>query len=93
MQIEKYICKNDINEWWVSSNSDDENQLNGLPKTWIAYQFKITEKMLEYFDWCFKHGSDIAEKLHYVPMPQEVIKMVEASWTQEVKADGQAVWQ
>jgi len=51
MQIEKYICKNDINEWWVSSNSDDENQLNGLPKTWIAYQFKITEKMLEYFDW------------------------------------------
>ncbi|MBW1916948.1 MAG: phosphate ABC transporter substrate-binding protein PstS [Deltaproteobacteria bacterium] len=54
---------------------------------------KLAKAMLEYFDWCFKHGSDIAEKLHYVPMPQEVIKMVEASWTQEVKADGQAVWQ
>ncbi|OPX20160.1 MAG: phosphate ABC transporter substrate-binding protein PstS [Desulfobacca sp. 4484_104] len=54
---------------------------------------KLAKAMLEYFEWCFKHGSDIATQLHYVPMPEEVVKMVEASWTQEVKADGQPVWQ
>ncbi|MFP3866707.1 MAG: phosphate ABC transporter substrate-binding protein PstS [Desulfobacteraceae bacterium] len=52
---------------------------------------KLAQAMLAYFNWCFKHGSDIAEKLHYVPMPEEVVKMVEASWAQEIKADGQAV--
>jgi len=54
---------------------------------------KLAKAMLEYFDWCFKHGGDIAEQLHYVPMPADVVKMVEASWAQEIKAGGQSVWQ
>jgi phosphate transport system substrate-binding protein len=47
--------------------------------------------MLKYFDWCYKHGSDMAEKLHYVPMPKNVVEMVAAVWAKDVKAEGQPV--
>ncbi len=32
--------------------------------------------MKNYFTWCFTEGSDMASKLHYVPMPQNVVDMV-----------------
>jgi phosphate transport system substrate-binding protein len=48
--------------------------------------------MLKYFDWCYKHGQDQAKKLDYVPMPDSVVKLVEASWTKDIKANGKPVW-
>jgi phosphate transport system substrate-binding protein len=47
--------------------------------------------MLKWFDWCYKHGGDMAKKLDYVPMPENVVKMVEATWAKEIKADGKPV--
>jgi phosphate transport system substrate-binding protein len=49
------------------------------------------QAMLKFFDWCYQHGSEMAEKLHYVPMPKNVVKMVEATWAKEVKAGGKPV--
>jgi phosphate transport system substrate-binding protein len=48
--------------------------------------------MLSFFDWCFANGDQIAVNLHYVPMPPEVVKLIKAAWTKEIKADGQPVW-
>jgi phosphate transport system substrate-binding protein len=48
--------------------------------------------MLKYFDWCYKHGQDQAKKLDYVPMPESVVKLVEASWAKDIKAGGKPVW-
>jgi phosphate transport system substrate-binding protein len=49
------------------------------------------QAMLKFFDWCYKHGSEMAEKLHYVPMPKNVMEMVEATWAKDVKAGGKPV--
>ena len=48
--------------------------------------------MLKFFDWCFMHGTDIATGLHYVPMPENVVKMVEQVWTDQVKINGAPAW-
>jgi phosphate transport system substrate-binding protein len=49
--------------------------------------------MLKYFDWCFEHGKEAAEKLHYVPMPDNVVEMIEKTWKDEIKSKGKPVWQ
>ncbi len=53
---------------------------------------KIAEAMLNFFDWGFKHGTDIAKALNYVPMPENVIAQVESLWKSSVTAGGQPVW-
>jgi phosphate transport system substrate-binding protein len=40
--------------------------------------------MLKFFDWCYRHGSDMATGLHYVPIPENVIELVEQTWTDEL---------
>ena len=54
---------------------------------------KLAKQVLSFFEWSYKHGQDLAVKLHYVPMPESVIKLVETSWKNDIKADGKAVWQ
>lgn len=53
---------------------------------------KIAEAMLNFFDWGFKHGTDIAKALNYVPMPESVIAQVESLWKSSVTAGGRPVW-
>jgi len=48
--------------------------------------------ILKFFDWGYKHGADMAKELHYVPMPDNVVKLVEAEWAQEVKSGGKPLW-
>ena len=52
----------------------------------------LAKDMLTFFDWCYNHGSDIAEKLHYVPMPQNVVELIQTQWKNEVYANNKAVW-
>jgi phosphate transport system substrate-binding protein len=49
------------------------------------------QAVLKFFDWCYQHGGDMAKKLAYVPLPDNVVKLVEASW-KEIKANGKPVW-
>jgi phosphate transport system substrate-binding protein len=53
---------------------------------------ELAKAMLEYFDWCFHHGGDVAEELHYVPMPESVVKMVEKTWSKNIKAADKQIW-
>jgi len=48
--------------------------------------------VLKFFDWCYKHGADLAEKLDYVPMPKTVIDLVESTWKKEITANNKPVW-
>jgi len=52
----------------------------------------VAQAMLKFFDWCYHHGGDTAEKLHYVPMPENVVKMVQETWRQEIESAGSALW-
>jgi phosphate transport system substrate-binding protein len=47
--------------------------------------------MLKFFDWCLKHGGDDAKSLHYVPMPDSVVDLVEASWDRELLSGGKPI--
>jgi phosphate transport system substrate-binding protein len=53
---------------------------------------KRTKAMLSFFDWCYRHGDEIARELHYVPMPMNVVDLVEAAWGAKLKADGKPIW-
>ena len=50
------------------------------------------KSVLKFFDWCYKHGADLAEKLDYVPMPRTVIVLVESTWHKEMTAGNRPVW-
>jgi phosphate transport system substrate-binding protein len=48
---------------------------------------------LKFFAWSYANGGAMAEELHYVPMPDEVVKLVEQMWQKDIKgAGGKAVW-
>ncbi|CAA0107798.1 Phosphate-binding protein PstS [Starkeya nomas] len=48
---------------------------------------------IKFFDWAFgAEGDAIAEKLHYIALPDSVVEEVRKAWASEVKADGKAVW-
>ena len=49
--------------------------------------------LLSFFDWCYKHGQDIAKTLDYVPIPMNVVDLIEENWQKEIIAGGKTVWQ
>jgi phosphate transport system substrate-binding protein len=50
------------------------------------------QAILKFFDWGYKHGADQAKDLHYVPLPDNVVKLVQDEWAQEVKSGGKPLW-
>ena len=49
--------------------------------------------VLSFFDWAYSNGSEMANELDYVPMPEKVQKLVRAAWKKEIKdAAGNAMW-
>jgi phosphate transport system substrate-binding protein len=54
----------------------------------------VGKQVLDFFAWSYQNGQKMAEDLDYVPMPPGVIKLVEASWTTDIKdAGGKPLWQ
>ncbi|OEF25521.1 phosphate ABC transporter substrate-binding protein PstS [Vibrio rumoiensis] len=50
------------------------------------------KQVLKFFQWGYQHG-DMAAKLGYVPMPSNVVDMVETMWSQDIQAsDGSAIF-
>jgi phosphate transport system substrate-binding protein len=50
-------------------------------------------EVLKFFDWSYNNGGLMARALDYVPMPDSVVKSIEASWKNNMKTkDGAAVW-
>jgi phosphate transport system substrate-binding protein len=54
---------------------------------------EVAAQVLQFFDWSYKNGSKLAESLDYVPMPDNVVKLVEASWSSIKDTSGKPVWQ
>jgi len=58
--------------------------------TWILIYKKpadaaATGEALKFFAWAYKNGGKMAEELHYVPMPANVVKDIENYWKSEIK--------
>jgi phosphate transport system substrate-binding protein len=51
-----------------------------------------TMTALQFFSWAYAKGDKMAEELDYVPLPDAVVKMVEQTWTGNIKSGGKPVW-
>jgi len=51
------------------------------------------QAVFEFFHWVFSQGSAIAHELHYVPLPQELVRQIYTLWANEITdSQGQAIW-
>jgi phosphate transport system substrate-binding protein len=41
---------------------------------------------LKFFKWAFEKGGKMAEELDYIPMPEPVVKLIEKTWSVEIKS-------
>jgi phosphate transport system substrate-binding protein len=41
---------------------------------------------VKFFKWAFEKGGKMAEKLDYIPMPDSVVKLIEKTWSSEIKS-------
>ena len=48
--------------------------------------------ILKFFDWCYHHGKDQAKALGYVPLPANVVELVEKAWHDNITCNGRPVW-
>jgi len=50
-------------------------------------------EVLKFFDWAFANGAKLANDLDYVPMPDNVVKLMQSAWKAQIKgADGKSVY-
>ena len=53
----------------------------------------VGKAALKFFDWCYSNGAKMAEKLDYVPMPDNVANLVRATWHEKIKnPQGMSIW-
>lgn len=51
------------------------------------------KEVLKFFDWAYANGNKMASNLDYVPLPDNVTKMIRAAWKAQVKdTSGKALW-
>jgi len=53
---------------------------------------ETAREVINFFAWAYLNGGKLADDLDYVPMPENVVKLVEQSWQQIKGPDGKAVW-
>ena len=45
-----------------------------------------SQEAIKFFRWAFTKGDKMAEELDYVPMPDNVVKMIEKTWSADIKS-------
>jgi len=79
------------------NNQPGEKSWPIVGPTWIMVhkeQFDADKgkAILKFFDWAFKSGGDIAKELHYVTIPESVVKMVQEGWAKNIKGGNKPLW-
>ncbi|MGA2055981.1 MAG: phosphate ABC transporter substrate-binding protein PstS [Bradyrhizobium sp.] len=59
--------------------------------TFILMQKEPTDKAasgeaIKFFKWAFANGGKMAEELDYIPMPEAVVKLIEKTWSSDIKS-------
>lgn len=59
--------------------------------TFILMHAQPTDKAaaaeaIKFFKWSFEKGGKMAEELDYIPMPDSVVKLIEKTWSAEIKS-------
>jgi phosphate transport system substrate-binding protein len=45
-----------------------------------------SSEALKFFKWAFDKGDKMAEELDYIPMPDSVVKLIEKTWSADIKS-------
>jgi phosphate transport system substrate-binding protein len=54
---------------------------------------QIGRAVLRFFDWSYRNGGAAAKELGYIPMPTNVVELVEKAWERDLKdTAGQKLW-
>jgi len=77
----------------ILANQAGEKSWPMTAATWILVYKQpqdaaATAEALKFFAWAYKNGAKMAEELDYVPMPANVVKDVEVTWTSDIKDAG-----
>jgi len=46
-----------------------------------------TKEALKFFAWAYKNGDQMASSLDYIPMPDNVVNLIQAKWKSDIKDD------
>ena len=83
----------------IPTNAAGEKSWPITAVTWVImrtdYPAEQNAGVLKFFDWCLKNETahSQASALDYVPLPPNVVGLIEGSWAQEFKgADGKPLW-
>ena len=50
-------------------------------------------EVLKFFEWAYAHGDEMALALDYIPLPDDIVKLIEDAWRTRIKGkDGQAIY-
>jgi phosphate transport system substrate-binding protein len=45
-----------------------------------------SQEAIKFFKWAFANGSKMAEELDYIPMPDSVVKLIDKTWSADIKS-------
>jgi len=45
-----------------------------------------SQEAIKFFNWAFAKGDKMAEELDYIPMPDAVVKLIEKTWSADIKS-------
>jgi phosphate transport system substrate-binding protein len=45
-----------------------------------------SQEAIKFFTWAFAKGDKMAEELDYIPMPDSVVKLIEKTWSADIKS-------
>jgi phosphate transport system substrate-binding protein len=49
-------------------------------------------EVLRFFEWAYRNGGSMAQELDYVPMPEPVVKQIQASWKAVTDGNGRSLY-
>ncbi len=78
----KWDPKKDFYEVLTWQKGKDAYPIAGATFILLAkdYPKERNKRVVKFFDWAFRKGDDIAVKLHYVPLPEEVKEKIRSYW-------------
>lgn len=54
---------------------------------------EVAATVLQFFDWAYKDGGKLALDLDYIPLPPNVVTLIQNAWRTSIKdANGQPIW-
>jgi phosphate transport system substrate-binding protein len=58
----------------------------------VAQDAAASSEALKFFDWAYRKGGDLAEQLDYVPMPDNVVGLVQEEWAKIKDPAGKPIY-